>query len=173
MIAGSSGIMRLRLYGSGSVPGPRRFNSGEPHTLHFKKKGDKMPVHLEFDDAWLAEYCKRTGQVNPLDKSGKAKGKKRSKYGNRKTKIDGVVYDSAREAKRHSELALMQKAGEICGWAEQVTFLLPGGVKYRADFVVLNNDGTWAVEDAKGMRTKEYVLKKRLMAAMGIEIREV
>lgn len=132
-----------------------------------------MPVHFDFDEAWLADYCKRTGQANPLDKGNKPKGGKRPKYGNRKTEVDGVVYDSAREAKRHSELALMQKSGEILSWAEQVVFLLPGGIKYRADFVILNKDGTWAVEDAKGMRTKEYKLKKRLMAAMGVEIKEV
>lgn len=132
-----------------------------------------MPVHLAFDDAWLADYCKRTGQANPLDKADKAKGGKRAKYGNRKTEVDGKTYDSAREAKRHGELALLQKAGEIYGWAEQVTFLLPGGVKYRADFVILNKDGTWTVEDTKGVRTKDYLIKKKLMASMGIEIKEV
>lgn len=132
-----------------------------------------MPVHLAFDDAWLADYCKRTGQTNPLDKTDKPKGGKRPKYGNRKTEVDGKVYDSAKEAKRHGELVLLQKAGEIYSWAEQVTFLLPGGVKYRADFVVLNKDGTFTVEDAKGMPTKEYLIKKKLMASMGIEIKEV
>ena len=132
-----------------------------------------MPVHLEFDDTWLADYCKRTGQENPLEKGEKPKSGKRPKYGNRRTEVDGKVYDSAREAKRHGELALLQKAGDIYGWAEQVTFLLPGGVKYRADFVILNRDGTYTVEDAKGVRTKEYLIKKKLMASMGIEIKEV
>ena len=131
-----------------------------------------MPVHLDFDERWLQDYCKRTGQSNPLSKGG-AKAPKKPKYGNKKTEVDGKVYDSAREAKRHSELAIMQKAGEIYGWAEQVTFLLPGGVKYRADFVILQKDGTFSVEDAKGVRTKEYQIKKRLMAAMGLEIVEV
>ena len=111
-----------------------------------------MPVHLEFDEKWLEDYCRRTGQSNPLAPTSSAK---RPKYGNRKTKVDGKTYDSAREAKRHGELALMQKAGDIYGWAEQVTFLLPGGVKYRADFVVLQRDGTFRIEDSKGVRTKE------------------
>lgn len=126
---------------------------------------------MDFDEKWLADYCKRTGQDNPLDRPFQ-KGKK-SKYGNRKTEADGKVYDSAREAKRHVELALMQKAGEIYGWAEQVTFLLPGGIKYRADFVILQRDGTFRVEHAKGMRTKEYQIKKKLMASIGLTIMEV
>ena len=129
-----------------------------------------MPVHLDFDEKWLEDYCRRTGQSNPLSPTSSAK---RPKYGNRKTKVDGKTYDSAREAKRHSELALMQKAGEIYGWAEQVTFLLPGGVKYRADFVVLQRDGTFRIEDSKGVRTKEYIMKKKLMASIGLDIKEV
>lgn len=132
-----------------------------------------MPVHLEFDDAWLADYCKRTGQANPLEKGEKPKSGKRPKYGNRRTEVDGKIYDSAREAKRHKELELLWKAGDIHGWAEQVPFLLPGGIKYVADFVILNKDGTWIVEDAKGVRTKDYILKKKLMASMGIAIEEV
>ena len=68
---------------------------------------------------------------------------------------------------------MMQKAGEIYGWAEQVTFLLPGGVKYRADFVVLQRDGTFRIEDSKGVRTKEYIMKKKLMASIGLDIKEV
>ena len=129
-----------------------------------------MPVHLDFDEKWLEDYCRRTGQANPLDQTA---GAKRPKYGNRKTKVDGKTYDSAREAKRHGELALMQKAGDIYGWAEQVTFLLPGGVKYRADFVVLQRDGTFRIEDSKGVRTKEYIMKKKLMASIGLDIKEV
>lgn len=130
-----------------------------------------MPVHLDFDDKWLDDYCKRTGQRNPLQTD--APPKRPNKYGNRKTTVDGKTYDSAREAQRHSELKLLQRAGDIRGFAEQVTFILPGGVKYRADYVVLCNDGSYRVEDAKGVRTKEYRIKKRLMAEMGIEIVEV
>lgn len=132
-----------------------------------------MPVHLDFDEGWLADYCRRTGQANPLEKGQKGKKPGKSKYHNKPTEVDGKRYDSRKEANRHSELVLAQKAGEIYGWAEQVPFLLPGGVKYVADFVILNKDGTFTVEDAKGMRTDVYKVKKRVMAAMGIEIREV
>jgi hypothetical protein len=71
----------------------------------------------------------------------------------------------------------MLKAGEIRGVFRQHPFLLPGGVVYRADFVVLDNDGTWHVEDAKSVATardKVYRLKKRQMReCLGIEIKEV
>ena len=129
-----------------------------------------MPVHLDFDEKWLDDYCKRTGQTNPLDNTARTK---KPKYGNKKTKVDGNTYDSKREAARHSELALMQKAGEIYAWAEQVTFLLPGGVKYRADFVVLQRDGTYRIEDSKGVRAKDYLIKRKLMASIGLKINEV
>jgi hypothetical protein len=124
------------------------------------------------DESFVREYCARTGK--PLPEGIAPAPGKRSKYGNVKTVVDGVEYDSKREAARAGELALMQKAGEIRGFAEQVRFLLADRVTYIADFVVLNNDGTYTVEDAKGFRTDVYKLKRRLMRSVhGIEIKEV
>ena len=94
---------------------------------------------------------------------------KRSKYRNQRQ--DG--YDSKHEANRAAELALMVKAGEARAVAEQVPFELAGGIKYVADFVVMLPDGTYRVEDAKGYKTPEYRLKRKLMRAIGIEIMEV
>ena len=58
-----------------------------------------------------------------------------------------------------------------------MAFLLPGGVKYVADFVTLNTDGTWSVLDAKSeatSRDKAYRIKRKLMReCLGIEIEEV
>ena len=129
-------------------------------------------MSLQVDEGWVREYCARTGMRLP-EEMGQPREDKPRKYHNIPTMADGKVYASKREARRHSELKLMQEAGEIRGWAEQVTFLLPGGIRYRADFVVLYPGGRYEVEDAKGMRTKEYQLKRRLMAEMGIEIKEV
>lgn len=98
---------------------------------------------------------------------------KPNKYHSIKTEVDGEVLDSRREAKRWRQLKLMGKAGEVAGVARQVQFFLPGGVIYKADFVLLHRDGTFTVEDAKGVRTKEYSIKKRLMKFLGIEIVEV
>lgn len=67
-----------------------------------------------------------------------------------------------------------RRAGEIVRLARQVSFLLPGGVLYIADFVYRTKDGADVVEDAKGLKTAAYGIKKRQMRAIHqIEIREV
>lgn len=93
-----------------------------------------------------------------------------SKYKN--TRIDG--FDSIKEMKRYSELCLLQRAGKISGLERQVRFeLLPNqyddngkcvyrGITYIADFVYWK-EGSFVVEDVKGFRTKEYMIKKKLM----------
>lgn len=98
-----------------------------------------------------------------------------SKYHARKTTIDGIQFDSAKETKRYVKLRDMEKAGEIEGLRLQVPFeILPSfecdGVKYRgmkyiADFVYYR-DGKQVVEDTKGWKTAEYRMKKKLMAYM-------
>ena len=98
---------------------------------------------------------------------------KESKYHNRRTEYKGDTYDSQAEANRAAELDLLIRAGEIAGYARQVPFLLDGGITYRADFVVLGLDGTYRIEDVKGVRTDLYKAKKKLMAAKGLEIVEV
>lgn len=96
-----------------------------------------------------------------------------SKYHAQKTTIDGIQFDSAREAKRFTKLRALEDAGKIQGLRLQVPFeLVPSfecdGVKYRgmkyiADFVYYRN-GKQVVEDTKGVKTAEYKLKKKLMA---------
>lgn len=96
-----------------------------------------------------------------------------SKYHAKKTVVDGIEFDSAKEAKRYTQLRDMEMAGVIHGLLLQVPFeILPSfecdGVKYRgmkyiADFVY-TRDGKLVVEDCKGFKTAEYKLKKKLMA---------
>jgi hypothetical protein len=107
-----------------------------------------------------------------------------SKYGNKKTVVDGVAYDSAKEARRGAELRLLERAGLITDLCRQVKFeLLPAQrrngklierpVNYVADFVYREN-GEEVVEDVKGLRTKEYVIKRKLMLwQYGIQVKEV
>ena len=106
-------------------------------------------------------------------KTGKLPGEdtpRKSKYNAKRTN----GYASKREADRAAELQLMVRAGEIALVLEQVPFPLPGGIKYVADFVRLNMDGTWTVEDAKGVRTDVYKLKAKLFFEQyGREIMEV
>ena len=121
---------------------------------------------------------------------------KGNKYGNRKT----GGYDSKAEARRGAELELLQAAGEICNLRKQVKFVLipaqdaVGGVytrgklkgapkrgklierecAYIADFVYVNKDGETVVEDVKGMRTKEYILKRKMLLFFhGIRVVEI
>ena len=106
------------------------------------------------------------------------------KYRNTKITIDGQTFDSKHEAHRWIELQYMQRAGMIKDLRRQVTFeLIPSQkrdgktverpVKYIADFVYLQ-DGQTVVEDAKGAKTKEYIIKRKLMLwEFGIQIKEV
>lgn len=108
------------------------------------------------------------------------------KYNNKKITVDGQIFDSKKEANRYKELRLLEKAGEIKDLRMQVKFtLIPaqrdeatGKVverecSYKADFVY-EEDGKTVVEDVKGFRTKEYVIKRKLMLwRYGIRIWEV
>ena len=106
------------------------------------------------------------------------------KYKNRKLTVDGEVFDSQKEYARYRELALLQRAGQISDLKRQVKYdLIPtqriGGkvveksCVYIADFVYTEN-GETVVEDTKGFRTKDYIIKRKLMLHVhGIRIKEV
>lgn len=119
----------------------------------------------------------------------KANGRTNSKYHNQKTTrlIDGkrVLFDSKREAYRWDELVILQRAGHITDLERQVRYrLIPaqrdmqGNIvekpcDYVADFTY-RRDGHVVVEDAKGRRTPEYIIKRKLMLQVyGIRIVEV
>lgn len=120
----------------------------------------------------------------------------RNKYSADKVVIDGIEFASKREARRYQDLRLLAKAGEITDLRMQVKYqLIPaqrepdtigpkGGrkpgklieheVSYVADFVYKDKDGNEIVEDTKGFRTKDYVIKRKLaLYLLGIRIREV
>lgn len=103
--------------------------------------------------------------------------RKQSKYRNKKTVAEGIVFDSKREAQAWLKLRMLEQAGSITNLARQVMYpLVVNGVKvasYKADFTYLLN-GQRIVADAKGVRTLDYVIKKKLMKALyGIEILEL
>lgn len=118
------------------------------------------------------------------------------KYKNKKVEVDGVLFDSKKEARRYTELKLLEKAGKIRELELQKVFeLIPsqrepdtigknGGVHkgkvieravvYKADFAYFDADGKYVVEDTKGFRTTEYVIKRKLMLYLhGIRIKEI
>jgi Protein of unknown function (DUF1064) len=103
-----------------------------------------------------------------------------NKYRAEKKQVNGRVFDSTREANRAIELQWLEQLGEITELQYQVRYTLapkqPGerAVVYRADFVYRNKAGELVVEDAKGVRTPDYVIKRKLMLLVhGIRIREV
>ena len=108
----------------------------------------------------------------------------RNKFGNKKITFMGETFDSKREYERYRELRLMERAGAIHDLMRQVKFLLVPAqyengkcverpVYYIADFTYWEGD-KMIVEDAKGVRTPEYIIKRKLMLQQhGVRIREV
>lgn len=80
---------------------------------------------------------------------------------------DGITFDSKRELLRYQQLKLARLAGEVVQFLPQTpSFVLPGGARYTADFLVFWADGRVTVEDTKGMRTESYKAKKRLVESL-------
>lgn len=107
------------------------------------------------------------------------------KYYNKKIEIDGMKFDSKKEYQRYLELKLLQRAGYISDLERQVKFILIPSQKingkvverevtYKADFVYKDDSGQTVVEDVKGFKTKEYILKRKMMLYFkGIRIKEI
>ena len=118
-----------------------------------------------------------------------------TKYGAKKVEYDGMVFDSIGERNRYLELKLLEENGIINDLQRQVKFVLiptqreadtigkRGGIKqgkviekeccYIADFVY-EEDGKMVVEDFKGVKTKDYIIKRKLMLWVhGIQIKEI
>lgn len=98
----------------------------------------------------------------------------KSKYGNKKTSIDGVVFASKKEASRYLCLKSLKKSGEITDFKMQVPYKFASGIKYILDFEVIRADGRKTCEDVKGVKTAVYKIKKKLMKhEFGIDITEI
>ena len=122
-----------------------------------------------------------------------------SKYCSKKITENGETFDSRKEYFRYRELLLLERAGNIMELRRQVRYelvppqyelierysektglrlndgknLVERGVYYIADFVYRLPDGSWIVEDVKGMETQEYIIKRKLMLHVhGIKILE-
>jgi hypothetical protein len=109
-----------------------------------------------------------------------------SKYHSKKITRDGITFDSKKEYERFRELKLLEQAGKIVDLKRQVEFvLLPSQrdpktkkvierpCKYIADFAYYRQ-GEYIVEDTKGFRTADYIIKRKLMLWVhGIRIKEL
>jgi hypothetical protein len=97
-----------------------------------------------------------------------------SKYGAKKTQVDGHVFDSIAESRRYRELMLLKRSGVVTEVELQPVYTLMEGrlnkatgkkvssIKYKADFLVTYADGHQEIEDVKGYKTAVYQLKKRM-----------
>jgi hypothetical protein len=104
----------------------------------------------------------------------------RTKYLNKKTVVDGITFDSKKEAQYYQRLKLMQMAGEIKRFELQPKFeLLPSfkyqgkairAITYKADFRVIYPDGREEIIDCKAVRTQQYIIRKKLLLAKYPEI---
>ena len=140
-----------------------------------------MATGLRWTERQLQDLQDRLAKTFP-----RAEAPKKNKYGNTKV-VDslGRKFDSKREQRRYLELQQLIEAGQINSLETQVRYELvpkqqkPGGgaeraVHYVADFVYFTKGGEKVVEDTKGFRTPEYVIKRKLMLSVhNIQIQEV
>ncbi len=111
--------------------------------------------------------------------------KRRNKFSAKRTELDGIPFDSKREAKRWAELCLLEKAGEIANLRRQVVLELEGRdgplltrtgrrMRLTVDFAYTDlRTGRTIYEDAKGVPTRDYEVRRAVAAAQGIEVIEV
>lgn len=95
------------------------------------------------------------------------------KYGNAITEVDGIRFDSRKEAKYYADLLWLQRTGTVKSIELQPEFVLQPGYErkgkkvrpiiYRADFKVTEASGHVYYVDTKGMRTQVYLLKKKML----------
>lgn len=99
---------------------------------------------------------------------------KKSKYGADKVEIDGIKFDSQKEADYYCELKIRLAAGDIKGFCRQAEFILANNTRYKADFIIFNTDDTSEIIDVKGFKTDVYKLKKKLFEdKFNLKIKEV
>ncbi|WP_175725144.1 DUF1064 domain-containing protein [Burkholderia ambifaria] len=142
----------------------------------FDATGNRPRADAGFDD--IADGID-AGRPVPLSMQ---KTKKESKYRNQSCEHNGIKFDSRRERDRWIELSRQHAAGEISELERQVVFVLADAVvidgrkkpalRYIADFVY-ERDGKTVIEDVKGMVTREYRIKRHLMAVRGLQIVEI
>ena len=92
--------------------------------------------------------------------------KKSSKYRNNITEADGIKFHSKKEAKYYLQLKNEQNCGVVKWFIRQPMFDLPGGTKYRADFLVVYSNNRIQIVDVKGHRLKEFIRAKKQVEAL-------
>lgn len=91
---------------------------------------------------------------------------KRNKYGAQATVVDGIRFDSKREARYYEQLKLRVESGEVRFFLRQVPLHLPGGTRLVIDFLEFLADGTQRFVDVKGRETPAFKIKRREIEAI-------
>lgn len=120
---------------------------------------------MRWTEEQYLEYVRKSNSMNVL-------APKRSKYNNKKTIVDGIEFDSKKEADYYCTLKLLRQAGEIRDFGVQPRYELQpaftkNGQTYRpityiADFIIVNLDGTTDVVDVKGVETQVFKIKRKM-----------
>ena len=95
--------------------------------------------------------------------------KKPNKYHNRSTEYNGKLYDSQFEAQHAADLDWLVKSGDVTHWDRQVTLDLRFNgyhiCNYKIDFIVHYKDGHREYAETKGIQTRDWLLKWRILEA--------
>lgn len=127
---------------------------------------DKFPPHIQ--QQINRQLAKKTRMEELAEEENP---EKKSKYSSAKTDVDGITFDSKKEAEFYAGLKLRERAGEITHLRLQPRYLLQEAFKhegkqyreieYVADFEYIEN-GVTVVVDVKGFRTAVYMIKRKL-----------
>jgi hypothetical protein len=138
------------------------------------KRGEPLPsvgwpvaIQEQINRAFLKQVARDQDSLLPPQP-------KPSKYRNIKTYFKSVqgfgrTYDSIKEAKYAAGLDQLMVAGQIRCWLPQVSFPLPGDVRYRCDFMWIDNDWKVRFFDVKGKPTQASLNKiKQVLDLFGV-----
>lgn len=111
---------------------------------------------MRWSEEEYMDFLEKKGQVTARKKP------KKSKYNNKKTWIDGLCFDSAKEGDYYNQLKLLLQAKAIKGFCLQPEFILVEGnekdraITYKADFIIFHLDGTTEIVDVKGFESEQW-----------------
>ena len=126
-----------------------------------------------FEDWTLEDIKKHNARISKTEHIADV-GKEKSKYNNHKVEVDGIKFDSQKEADYYCELKLRLQAGEIKAFCRQAEFILAPNLRYKADFIVFNTNLPVEVIDVKGFKTDVYKVKKKVFEdKFNLRIKEV
>ena len=119
-----------------------------------------------------AEHFKKMGVSDPI--AAACGAPKEHKYHAEKCEVDGIIFDSKREAHHYKTLKIAESVGAISDLKLQTAFVLqdkmrlPSGrmqrpIVYRADFEFVR-EGVRVIVDVKGLETPVFKMKRKMFA---------